>query len=82
VLFTANDAYMRDYNLYVPGDCVASNDPEDNRHALRQIQNVLKADITPSTDLDLETVKRRSEATCREPTPKPQQQHAPAGSRR
>lgn len=25
VLFTANDAYMRDYKLYVPRDCVASN---------------------------------------------------------
>jgi len=82
VLFTANDAYMRDYNLYVPSDCVASNDPEDNRHALRQIHTVLKADITPSTELDLEAVKRRSAATCREPAPKPQQRLAPAGSRR
>src|SRR5205807_5820006 len=26
VLFTANDAYMRDYNLYLPSDGVASND--------------------------------------------------------
>jgi nicotinamidase-related amidase len=25
VLFTANDAYMRDYQLFVPADCVASN---------------------------------------------------------
>ena len=24
VLFTANDAYMRDYNILVPGDCVAA----------------------------------------------------------
>ena len=25
-LFTANDAYMRDYRLFVPSDCVASAD--------------------------------------------------------
>ena len=25
VLFTANDAYMRDYNIIVPSDCVVSN---------------------------------------------------------
>jgi nicotinamidase-related amidase len=60
VLFTANDAYMRDFNLYVPADCSASNDPEDNRHALHQMETVLKADITPSTKLDLEALKQRS----------------------
>jgi nicotinamidase-related amidase len=58
VLFTANDAYMRDFNLYVPSDCVASNNPDDNRHALEQMRKVLKADITPATELDLEVVKR------------------------
>ncbi len=34
VLFTANDAYMRDYRLYVPSDCVASNTEEENKMAL------------------------------------------------
>jgi nicotinamidase-related amidase len=53
VLFTASDAFMRDYHLYVPSDCVASIDPEDNAHALRQIREVLHADTTPSTELDL-----------------------------
>jgi nicotinamidase-related amidase len=60
VLFTANDAYMRDFNLLVPADCVASNDPEENRHALQQMEAVLKADITPSTELDLEALISRS----------------------
>ena len=32
VLFTANDAYMRDCNLIVPEDCIASNTPEENAH--------------------------------------------------
>jgi nicotinamidase-related amidase len=78
VLFTANDAYMRDFNLYVPSDCVASNDPEDNRHALQQIETVLKADITPSTELDLEALKRRASQGSDMRKPKPQQPVAAA----
>jgi len=53
VLFTANDAYMRDFHLVVPADCVASQNPEENRHALLHMQRVLKADIRLSTALDL-----------------------------
>jgi nicotinamidase-related amidase len=60
VLFTANDAYMRDVHLVVSADCVASQDPEENRHALRHMQRVLKADIRPSTALDLHTLTRQS----------------------
>ena len=52
VLFTANDAYMRDYQLIIPADCTASNTPEDNENALQQMQHVLKADIKPSTQID------------------------------
>jgi nicotinamidase-related amidase len=53
VIFTANDAYMRDYELIVPSDCVVSIDPDDNAHALKQMREVLHADTTPSTELDL-----------------------------
>ena len=49
VLFTANDAYMRDLRLVVPADCVASNTPGETEHALRQMGQVLKADVRPST---------------------------------
>jgi nicotinamidase-related amidase len=51
VLFTANDAYMRDLHLAVPSDCVASNTEEDNRYALDQMRKVLKADTRPSAEL-------------------------------
>src|SRR5215212_847599 len=51
VLFTASDAFMRDFHLIIPADCVASIDPEENRAALRQMERVLKADISPSTEL-------------------------------
>ena len=57
VLFTANDAYMRDFHLVIPADCVASALPEENEHALQQMATVLHADITPSTELDLTNLK-------------------------
>jgi nicotinamidase-related amidase len=60
VLCTANDAYMRDLHLIIPADCVASLDPEENRHALTHMQQVLKADIRPSTALDLHALKRQA----------------------
>jgi nicotinamidase-related amidase len=58
VLFTANDAYMRDLALIVPRDCVASNTEEENQNALDQMSKVLKADIRPSTELDLDDILR------------------------
>jgi nicotinamidase-related amidase len=54
ILFSANDAYMRDFNLIVPEDCTVSNTARENENALEQMRVVLKADTTPSTELDLE----------------------------
>jgi nicotinamidase-related amidase len=51
VLFTANDAYMREFKIYAPADCSVSNTAEENEHALRQIKTVLKGNIAPSTQL-------------------------------
>jgi nicotinamidase-related amidase len=53
VLFTANDAYMRGYRLVIPADCVASQTVRENTSALHLMQTVLKADVRPSTALDL-----------------------------
>ncbi|MDQ3584662.1 MAG: cysteine hydrolase family protein [Pyrinomonadaceae bacterium] len=52
VLFTASDAYMRDFHLAIPADCVASADPEETKHALEHMRRVLKADTKPSTEID------------------------------
>jgi len=60
ILFSANDAYMRDFNLFVPSDCCASNTKKENDNALQQIEQVLKADVTPSAKLDLRKIKRKS----------------------
>jgi len=52
VLFTANDAYMRDYKLVIPADCTASINPAANENALLQMQEVLKADLRQSTEIE------------------------------
>jgi nicotinamidase-related amidase len=59
VLFTADDAYMRDLHLAVPSDCVASNTEEENRYALDQMRTVLKADTGPSTELTFRSLARK-----------------------
>ena len=51
VLFTANDAYMRGLKIFAPADCIVSNTARDNENALRQIETVLKGNITPSDRL-------------------------------
>jgi nicotinamidase-related amidase len=56
VLFTANDAYMRDFKVFVPSDCVVSNTEEENRYALKQMETVLKADTSPASQLDLKAL--------------------------
>lgn len=56
VLFSANDAYMRDLKLHIPSDCIASNTEAENQYALQLMKKVVKADITPSSELDLEAL--------------------------
>ena len=58
VLFTANDAYMRDLHLVVPSDCTASNTAEENAYALGQMAKVLKADTRPSEEVDFARLGR------------------------
>lgn len=48
VLYTANDAYMRGYELVVPADCTASETAARYRFALAHIEEQLKADIRES----------------------------------
>jgi nicotinamidase-related amidase len=72
VLFTANDAYMRDFNLVIPSDCVASNTEEENEHALKLMAQVLKADTTPSDKLNLEELKRIGDIETKAPQSEPE----------
>ena len=58
ILFTANDAYLRDYRIFVPSDCVVSNTPRQNREALSLMKRVLRADIRAAARLNLEQLKK------------------------
>jgi nicotinamidase-related amidase len=49
VLFTATDAYVRDFELVIPRDCVAADDPRVDRLARSYVEQVLGARLTPST---------------------------------
>ena len=43
VLFTADDAYMREYDLWVPKDCTASEKKDDNESALKLMKRDRKS---------------------------------------
>ncbi len=59
VLFTANDAYMRDFNLFVPSDCTVSNTKEENNSALWLMKKFLKADTRSSSGIKLRARQKR-----------------------
>lgn len=52
ILFTANDAYMRDFHLYIPSDCIASNYAEDNRNAIKIMKTILDVDTRPQREIE------------------------------
>jgi nicotinamidase-related amidase len=58
VLFTANDAYLRDYRLFVPRDCVLSNTSRQNTQALELMQRVLHADVRSSLKINLSALQK------------------------
>jgi nicotinamidase-related amidase len=61
VLFTANDAYMRDFNLFVPLDCTVSNSKKGNDSALALMRKFLKADTRSSSGIALRTAQKKNQ---------------------
>jgi nicotinamidase-related amidase len=55
IIFSANDAYMRGFELHVPRDCTAAVKPEHHDTALTLIERVLKADTSPSTSVSFDS---------------------------
>ena len=49
VMFTAHDAYVRGYKLWIPSDCVAAARPQYTRASLEHMRRVLKASTVRST---------------------------------
>jgi len=59
VLFTANDAYVRDLELLIPSDCISARSRSDTQLALRYFRSVLGADLTLSTRLRIAAKRKR-----------------------
>jgi len=53
VLFTAADAYVREYGLTIPRDCIAAMDARQTRSALDIFRTALKADTRPASRIRL-----------------------------
>ena len=53
VLFTANDAHLREYELVVAEDCVAGMNLASERRALEYFRQVLEADVRASAAIRL-----------------------------
>lgn len=47
VLFSAKDAYMYNYTLHVPENCMASNEHQGNEYALYLMRTVMDANTEP-----------------------------------
>ena len=58
ILFSANDAYMRGFELHVPDDCVAAVKPAFSKQAMEFIKRVLKADTRTSTEISFRASRR------------------------
>ena len=52
ILFSASDAYMCGFDLFIPRYCVAAVKPRFSTEAMDFIERVLKADVRPSTEIE------------------------------
>lgn len=64
VLFTANDAYMRDIELIIAEDCVAACQAEEHDSAIEQMRSMLKAEILRSDQIDFDRLAKRQAQKC------------------
>ncbi|MBA3914310.1 MAG: cysteine hydrolase [Acidobacteriales bacterium] len=56
VLITVSDAFIRDFHVYVPCDCVAALNESDQRTALAMMRDNFYVDTSPSDRLNFEEV--------------------------
>jgi len=61
VHFTANDAYMRGYQLFIPSDLSASLTKEENEQAISIMKTVLGATTTSSENLSIDSLLEDAE---------------------
>src|SRR5205807_2187023 len=53
IFFTAIDAHIRDYDLWLPRDCIVSQETTENERVLAYVERVLEADIMESREINL-----------------------------
>ena len=58
VLFTASDAFLRDYRLHVPADCTDTVEPQDKAPALHLMEKRLHVDTRSSEAIDWAALAR------------------------
>ena len=66
VQYTAHDAKMRNFQIFVPPDCSAARTREEHDQAIRHMQTMASADVTPSRDLPLETLAEKPDQQDRQ----------------
>lgn len=54
VLFTAADAHMRDYELWLPRDATAGTHPGRKAWVIDMLENNMKAETAPASDMTLQ----------------------------
>ena len=62
VLFTAHDAHMREYQLFVPADCAASESAASNKWALEHMRRFLRVDTRAAAKIDLRRLSRATDS--------------------
>lgn len=74
VLFTAADAHMRDYDLWIPADAVAGEDDRRAGWALDIMRQSMDAETRPTREFDLKQwVDRGPRSGLRQAEPEPRQ---------
>jgi nicotinamidase-related amidase len=53
ILLSASDAYVRNYQLFVPQDCVAGQSQREHRASLELMESNFRAKTMPSAEIDL-----------------------------
>jgi nicotinamidase-related amidase len=61
VLFTAHDAYLRNFRIIVPRDCIASETEQENTKAIDQMRRILKASVPVSSQVRLSRLLKNEE---------------------
>ena len=61
IQYTAHDAKMRNFRIFLPPDCSAARTREEHDQAIRHMQSMASADITPSDQLDIDSLSMANE---------------------